>query len=54
MFEFNELRPLVEQAPDNIIRADRLGRLINPGIKGNLHDRAWDAADALVAILRGR
>jgi hypothetical protein len=30
----------------------KLYYLINPGIKGNLHDQAWDVADALVAAMR--
>jgi hypothetical protein len=32
--------------------AEELGRLINPGHKGNLHDQAWDIADQLVARMR--
>jgi hypothetical protein len=27
---------------------------VAPGIKGNLHDKAWDIADALIKKMRGQ
>ena len=36
------------------IPAEELARLINPDQKGNLHDLAWDAADAAVSRMRLR
>ncbi|WP_437597398.1 SpvB/TcaC N-terminal domain-containing protein [Sorangium sp. So ce590] len=52
MHELNSLRSLFEEAADGRISAQRLGQLINPGIKGNLHDQAWDVADKTVQAMR--
>jgi hypothetical protein len=51
MHEINSLRRLFEEGGS--MTGGQLGRLINQGIKGNLHDQAWDAADAAVRRLRG-
>lgn len=51
MHEINSLRKLFEEAGDSM-SARELHYLINPGIKGNLHDRAWEVADKLVSNMR--
>ena len=50
MHELNSLRKIFEER--QTLPAEELGRLINPGHKGNLHDQAWDIADQLVARMR--
>lgn len=50
MHEINGLRRLFESR--ETIPAEEVYRLINPGIKGNLHDQAWDVADEVVARMR--
>jgi hypothetical protein len=50
MHELSGLRALFEKRPT--ISGEEIARLINPGHKGNLHDQAWDVADALVARMR--
>jgi hypothetical protein len=51
MHELNNLRRLFEES-GGAMTYRKLYYLINPGIKGNLHDQAWDVADALVAAMR--
>lgn len=51
MHEINGLRKIFEER-GGYVRAGDLHRLINPGIKGNLHDQAWDVADGLVRRMR--
>ena len=51
MHELNNLRRYFEQLGGSM-PARKLRLLINPGIKGNLHDEAWDVADKLVAAMR--
>jgi hypothetical protein len=51
MHELNSLRKLF--AERETLPVEELGRLITPGHKGNLHDQAWDVADAVVARMRG-
>jgi hypothetical protein len=51
MHELNGLRKIF--AERETLPVEELGRLINPGHKGNLHDQAWDVADAAVARMRG-
>ncbi len=53
MFELNNLRRLFSESPSGQMTATELGGNINPGIPGNLHDRAWDFADQMVKRLRG-
>jgi hypothetical protein len=53
MHEINSLRKLFEEAGESMTARD-LYYLINPGIKGNLHDRAWEIADELVSNMRMR
>lgn len=50
MHEVNGLRALFDVR--ETIPATEISRLINPGIKGNLHDQAWDIADEVVARMR--
>lgn len=50
MHELNELRKIF--AERETIPVEELGRMINPGHKGNLHDQAWDVADRMVADMR--
>jgi len=50
MHELNGLRNVFERR--QTIPAEELGRMINPGHRGNLHDQAWDVADSLVAKMR--
>ena len=50
MHELNRLRKIF--AEHETLPAEELGRLINPGHKGNLHDEAWEVADNLVAKMR--
>jgi hypothetical protein len=51
MYELNNLRRIMDES-GGAIRADRLHNLVSPGIKGNLHDQAWDIADEAVARMR--
>lgn len=51
MYELNLLRRLFEES-GGAMTYRRLHYLISPGIKGNLHDQAWDVADRLVASMR--
>jgi hypothetical protein len=51
MHELNHLRKLFEESGGSMTYR-RLHYLINPGIKGNLHDQAWDVADELVMRMR--
>jgi hypothetical protein len=50
MHEINGLRRLFEGR--ETVPAEEIYRLINPGIKGNLHDEAWDIADGIVMRMR--
>jgi hypothetical protein len=50
MHELSRLRALFDIR--ETIPATEVLRLINPGIKGNLHDQAWEVADAIVARMR--
>lgn len=50
MHEINGLMRLFESR--ETIPAEEVYRLISPGIKGNLHDEAWDVADEVVARMR--
>ncbi len=50
MHELNGLRKIFAQR--ETLTAEELGRLINPGHKGNLHDQAWEVADNFVAKMR--
>lgn len=50
MHELNGLREIFAQR--GTLTAEELGRLINPGHKGNLHDQAWEIADSFVAKMR--
>jgi hypothetical protein len=50
MHELNGLRKIF--AERETLPVEELGRMINPGHKGNLHDQAWDVADQLVAKMR--
>ncbi len=51
MHELNNLRIIFEES-GGFMSHGRLFRLINPGQKGNLHDEAWDIADAAVINMR--
>ena len=51
MHELNALRKLFEEGGGQM-RADDLYRAIAAGRPGNLHDQAWDVADALVKAMR--
>jgi hypothetical protein len=51
MHEINNLRLLFEGSGGSMT-VRRLHYLISPGIKGNLHDQAWDVADAAVTQMR--
>jgi hypothetical protein len=51
MHELNNLRRLFEETGGSMT-LQRLHYLITPGIKGNLHDHAWDVADKLVVAMR--
>jgi hypothetical protein len=53
MHELNHLRRLFK-ASGGTMTYRRLHYLINPGIKGNLHDQAWEVADQLVETMRKR
>lgn len=50
MHELHGLRALFDER--ETISALEIARLINPGHKGNLHDQAWDIADALISRMR--
>lgn len=50
MFEINELRRLFEHR--QIISGTEIIRMVRTGVPGNLHDRAWDAADEIVRAMR--
>ena len=50
MHELNELRRLFEER--ETIRGAALHEMIREGLRGNLHDRAWDVADGFVRALR--
>ena len=52
MHELNALR-LLFAAYNGAMPIERLSEAIGTGFKGNLHDRAWDAADAAVLRMRG-
>ena len=49
MYEMEELRPILEERQTSITDVFILTK---PGIRGNLHDKAWDLADALVERMR--
>ncbi|MBL8622229.1 MAG: hypothetical protein JNK64_13030 [Myxococcales bacterium] len=51
MHELNNLRRIFEESGGSMT-LKRLHDLVSPGIKGNLHDQAWDVADAAVAKMR--
>lgn len=50
MHEINGLRAIFDVR--ETIPATELAKLISPGIRGNLHDQAWDVADEVVARMR--
>jgi len=50
LFEIQALRELFDDQQG--IEGITICRLICTGVKGNLHDRAWDRADELVTALR--
>ena len=50
MHEISGLRKLFDVR--ETIPGEEISRLVAPGIKGNLHDQAWDAADTAVARMR--
>jgi hypothetical protein len=50
-FELNRLCELLDGSQ---LRAEEVGKLINPGIDGNLHCQAWDDADARIVAWRAR
>ncbi|HWU91286.1 MAG TPA: DUF4157 domain-containing protein [Kofleriaceae bacterium] len=52
MHELDGLRKIF--AERETIPVEELGRMINPGHRGNLHDQAWDVADRLVANMRAK
>jgi hypothetical protein len=52
MHELNALRRIYESRNYADLPAEELHRLISPGIAGNLHDQAWEIADALVRSMR--
>ena len=52
MYELNALR-LLFVANNGAMPIERLSEAIGTGFKGNLHDRAWDAADEAVLRMRG-
>jgi hypothetical protein len=49
MYELEMLRPLLRRG----ISIEEFGGHTRPGNPGNLHDAAWDLADALVERMRG-
>ena len=51
MYELNNLRRIFNELRGQMTYRKPHG-LINPGIKGNLHDHAWDVADDLVRKMR--
>ena len=51
LHEIEGLRHLFEESGGSMT-LERLHRLIGEGTKGNLHDQAWDVADAAVIRLR--
>jgi hypothetical protein len=50
MFELNALRALFEHR--ETIPGSEIIAMVRTGVRRNLHDRAWDAADALVRVTR--
>lgn len=50
MYELEMLRPILQEGRTSM--ADFI-RHTSPGIPGNLHDEAWNVADALVERMRG-
>lgn len=52
MYELNALRNIFS-ANKGSLPAETFADLVNPGISGNLHDFAWDAADAIIIRIRG-
>ena len=50
--ELAGLRDAFDASAKGYLTAEELARLINPGIKGNLHDEAWTVADELVLAMR--
>lgn len=50
MHELNGLRCLFEEK-GGAMTYRQLHYLISPGVKGNLHDQAWDVADQLVSAM---
>jgi hypothetical protein len=50
MYELRHLRDLLRRGPMTV---DDCLTQVAPGLKGNLHDRAWDEADRAVLAMRG-
>lgn len=50
LYELRNLRPMLRHGRMTI--EDFIAH-VAPGIRGNLHDRAWDEADAAVLRMRG-
>lgn len=50
MHELNALREIFEMR--ETLSPEELRRLICAGVRGNLHDEAWDVADKLVRAMR--
>lgn len=52
--EMFELRHIRDWLAHGTITVEDLIAQVSPGIKGNLHDQAWDKADAMVLRMRGQ
>jgi hypothetical protein len=50
MYELEKLRPILQRGRSSI---EQFVELTRPGKPGNLHDQAWEHADALVEKMRG-
>jgi hypothetical protein len=51
LYEIQHLRSAFAESGGKL-NARTVGELINEGHAGNLHDKAWDAADAAVELMR--
>jgi hypothetical protein len=52
MYELESLREVFMQSAGRRMDAGDYGRQVSPGLKGNFHDEAWDAADEIVLQMR--
>jgi hypothetical protein len=52
LYEIQQLRRVFRNSPDGRMNASDYRLQVAPGRLGNFHDRAWDAADAVVLRMR--